>query len=167
MSTNHSSDSESSTLKSRQKKQVETPRDIRHFTLTYDEWQRFYDQNPATVIENWSNQLARYITCASITCTEIFKKHHERKKNSRKKNCNVFSCHGRCDRNGCPVRLVAVVEREPNNKESPAIFAVFIFGNADHKSDETPASRRLSGPQRVAMGILVRSWKSSYKRFLL
>ena len=92
---------------------------------------------------------------AGITCTVVFTKHHDRKKNSRKKSCNVFSCHGRCDRNGCPARLVTIVEREPRNKENPALFTVFIFGSVDHKPDKVPTSRRLSGSERTVMRMLL------------
>ena len=165
-STNNSSDLESSPLKPRQKKQVETPREIRHFAVTYDEWQKFYDHETAHVVDNWTNQLATYITRAGITCNLAFKKHHDKKKGSRKKNSNVFGCSGRCTLRECRVRLSVIVEREPKNKGSPSIFTVYMFGEVNHNREIDTASRRLNGPERVVMGMFFRILKTLYQLVL-
>jgi hypothetical protein len=82
-----------------------------------------------------------------------FKKHHDRKKDTRKKNCNVFSCHGRCTIKPCRVKLSIIVEREPEKKGNPAIFTVYMFGIVNHNPEIDTASRFITGPERVAMGM--------------
>jgi hypothetical protein len=134
-------------------KQIEHPRRTQHFTLNYDEWRRFYDLKTAKVADNWSNQLATYITRIGITCTVAFKKHHEKKKESRKKNCNLFSCHGRCMIKLCPIHLRIIVEEEPKNKTSPSVFTVYVFGDANHNREIATAQRPLRGLERSAMGM--------------
>jgi hypothetical protein len=134
-------------------KQIQHPRNIQHFTLNYDEWRRFYDTKTAKVADNWSNQLTTYITRTEITCSVAFKKRHEKKKKSRKKNCNLFSCHGRCMIELCPVKLCIIVEKKPKDKTTPSVFTVYVFGDANHNRKIATASRPLRGPERSAMGM--------------
>ena len=126
---------------------------LRHFTLNFEEWQKFYHHKTARVQSDWANQLGSFIVRAGITCCIVFKRHYARKKNSRKKNCNVFSCHGLCNFRSCSIKLLISVEKEPN-KDAPAIFTVYMFGELDHSRQHKPASRPLTGAQRLAIGLI-------------
>lgn len=147
-----------------QSRKVETPRHVRHFTLSYGEWHLFFDSKAGEVTSSWSDQLAEYLPRAGITCTVVFKKHYNRKKESRKKNCNLFTCKGQCALQTCPVHLTIVVEKEPKNKESPSIFTVYIFGVVNHQSDIDSASRHLREPQRSVMGMFLLTFKPVSQR---
>lgn len=125
-----------------------------HFTLNFDEWQKFYHHKTARVETDWANQLSSFITRAGITCCIVFKRHYERKKNSRKKNCNLFSCHGSCNFRSCSIKLLISVEKEPK-KDAPAIFTVYKFGELDHSRQHKPVSRPLTGGERLAIGLIL------------
>ena len=153
MSSDRSLKSDCSEMRTTRTKQIERPRRIQHFTLNYDEWRQFYDAKTAKVADNWSNQLATYISRIGITCSIAFKKHHDKKKESRKKNCNLFCCRGRCMIKLCPVELCIIVEEKPRNKTSPSVFTVYVFGDADHNRKIATARRPLRGLERSAMGM--------------
>ena len=131
---------------------VDRPRTVRHFTLTFEEWQKFYNHKAGNVVDDWTNQLAGYLRRAAITCTVAFAKHHVRKIDSRKKNTNLFTCKGRCTNDPCDVTFVIFVEQEPKNRDSPAVFTVYILGHPDHSGKAGLSSRPITGGARVAMG---------------
>lgn len=126
---------------------------IRHFTLSFEEWQKFYHHKTSQVDSNWSNQLSSYITRANITCCITFKKHFTKKKESRKKNCNLFSCQGQCGFRSCTIRITIIVESEPK-KGSPVVFTIYMFGEMDHSKQDQPVARPLTGSDRVTMDLI-------------
>lgn len=126
------------------------PRSIQHFTLSYEEWQAFYQRKIAKVAEDWHTQLAEYITRANVTCSVSFKKHHVRAKGSRKKNTNLFRCHGQCQREECPLGVSVTVQEGPKKQGDPVVFKVYVFHEQKHNGT---AQRPLKGVRRTAMGM--------------
>lgn len=153
MSSSNSLSSDRSCLRTTRTNHIESPQDIRHFTLSFDEWQRFYDHKDAKVADNWTHQLGNYMIRAGVTCSIVFKYHGGRKKNSRKKNCNVFNCRGQCKIKSCQTEMSIIVEREPTKKEMPCIFTVYLFGDVNHSRELSTAGRPLQGTARIVMGM--------------
>lgn len=135
-------------------KTIERPRRIQHFTLNHGEWMKFYDSQNVRIADNWSSQLATYIKRIDVACSVVFKKHSLKKDGSRKRNCNLFSCSGRCTFKHCTATFSIIVEEEPKNKTSPAVFTVYVFGNINHDTEngKVKARRPLRGLERRDMG---------------
>lgn len=158
-SSNNTSNSDHSCARTTRAKHIETPHATRHFTVSYEEWQNFYNSKTGQVADNWTHQLSSYVARAGITCVITFKNHSGKKKNSRKKNCNVFSCRGQCKIKPCQAEISVIVEREPSKKGNPSIFTVYLFGDVNHNRQMDTAGRPLQGVDRVSMGIFLISEK--------
>lgn len=152
ISSDSSFKSKDSDVRPVRKKQIERPRRILHFALNCDEWRQFYDYKTGRNTTDWSNQLAKYMPRVGLTCSVAFKRHHLKQQGSRKKNCNFFSCSGRCTISLCPIMLSIVIEAEPKTKTSPAVFTVYVFGDANHDRQKATGSRPLRGLERSIIG---------------
>lgn len=125
------------------------PKSVCHFTLSYEEWHAFYQRKTGQVVKEWGTDLNKYIGRTNVKCPIAFKEHHVRAKNSRKRNCNIFSCHGHCTEQRCPVRLSVTVQDGPKKQGDPVVFNVYVYYERKH---EGTAQRPLTGVRRAVMG---------------
>lgn len=134
------------------------PKSIRHFTLSYEEWQTFYQRKTGKVERNWADKINKSLFRAGVACVANFQKHYVRAKGSRKKNCNIFSCQGYCGRQSCPVKLSVLAHDGPRKQGDPVIFTVVIYNEMNHTGT---AQRPLQGERRAAMGMfdnMIQHW---------
>lgn len=59
-----------------------------------------------------------------------------------------------------------VVEEEPRNKTSPAVFTVYVFGNINHDGKNATGSRPLRGVERRVMGMYFVSYEEELILFV-